>query len=84
MEDEKYEKALKDARLVALILLVLIIIFFVILLAGGRMKPVTMVSGIIQMILLIATAHGMKQRAMYGPICRNYSFNFNDTSFQFT
>lgn len=69
MNDEKYEKALKNARWVALFVLALVIIMFVINIAGGTMTTVQIISGIIQMALLIATAVGMKQRAMYGPIC---------------
>lgn len=65
MNDEKYEKALKNARWVALFVLVLVIIMFVLQIVSGQMKTVTMISGIIQIALLIATAHGMKQRAMY-------------------
>lgn len=65
MNDEKYEKALKNARWVALFVLVLVIIMFVLQIVSGQMKTVTMISGIIQMALLIATAYGMKQRAMY-------------------
>lgn len=80
MTDEKYEKALKNARWVALFILVLVIIIFIFQIANGQMKTITMISSIIQIILLIATAHGMKQRAMYGPICRSYCFNFNDIS----
>ena len=83
MNDEKYEKAMKNARWVALFVLVLVIIIFVLQIVSGQMKTITMISAIIQMALLIATAHGMKQRAMYGPICRSYSFNFNDISFRF-
>ena len=69
MNDEKYEKALKNARWVALFVLALVIIMFVINIAGGTMTTVQIISGIIQMALLIATAVGMKRRAMYGPIC---------------
>ena len=65
MNDENYEKALKNARWVALFVLVLVIIMFVLQIVSGQMKTVTMISGVIQMELLIATAHGMKQRAMY-------------------
>ena len=69
MDVEKYEKALKNARFVAIFVLVLVIIMFVLQIIFGQMSIVTMISGIAQMALLIATAHGMKQRAMYGPIC---------------
>lgn len=69
MNDEKYEKALKNARWVALFVLVLVIIMFVVNIASGTMTTVQMIFGIIQMALLIATAVGMKQRAMYGPLC---------------
>jgi hypothetical protein len=69
MDDEKYEKALKNAKWVALVILVLVIIIFILQMVSGQMKTVTMISGIIQMALLIATAYGMKQKEMYGPIC---------------
>ena len=62
MDNEKYEKALKNARWVALFILVLVIIIYVIGIISGQMSAVQMVSGIIQMILLIATAVGMKKR----------------------
>lgn len=69
MNDEKYEKALKNSRWVALFLLVLVMILFVITIANGQMTTVKMICAIIQMVLLIATAAGIKQRALYGPIC---------------
>ena len=53
MNDEKYEKALKNARWVALFVLVLVIIMFVVNIASGTMTTVQMISGIIQMALLI-------------------------------
>lgn len=65
MNDEKYEKALKNARWVALFILVFVIIAFILQIVIGKMKTVTMISSIIQMALLIATAHGMKQKSMY-------------------
>lgn len=83
MDDENYEKGLKSARIVAFVVLALVIIEFIFLIVTGQMKTATMISGIIQMALLVATAHGMKEKAMYGPICRSYSFNFNDIIFRF-
>lgn len=69
MNNEKYEKGLKSAFRVAIFFLILVIILFVVIIATGKMTTTLMVSSIIQMILLIATAVGIKQRALYGPIC---------------
>ena len=69
MNNEKYEKKLKDAFAVAIFILILVIILFVITLSTGKMTNILMVSSIIQMVLLIATAVGIKQRVLYGPIC---------------
>lgn len=69
MDTEKYEKALKNARWVALFILALVVIFAVVSMATGKMTTVQLISTIFQIILLIATAIGMKKQAMYGPIC---------------
>lgn len=69
MDQEKFEKALKNARAVALFLLALVIILFIFRIAMNQITTIQIISIVIQLILLIATALGMKKRALYGPIC---------------
>ncbi len=69
MDNEKYENGLRSAFAVAIFFLILAIIIFVASFFTGKMTPVLLISCIIQIALLIATAVGIKQKALYGPIC---------------
>ena len=69
MTEEKYIKALKNAQIVAIVVLVIVVVCFVILLVTRSLTPVRIISTIVQIGLLIATFIGMRQQAMYGPIC---------------
>ncbi|MBR6033733.1 MAG: hypothetical protein IKP28_03220 [Clostridia bacterium] len=69
MDDEKYEKALKNAATVAIVVLVLVAIATVLYIVSGKASTVQIISCFIQIALLLATISGMKQKAIYGPLC---------------
>ena len=69
MDEEKFEKTLKDAKLFSIIVLVLVIILLVLTLVSGQLKTPIIISSIIQIALLIATAVGCSKKMLYGPIC---------------
>ena len=81
MDDEKYEKALKNAKWVALVILVLVIIIFILQMVSGQMKTVTMISGIIQMAFTYCNClwNEAKRNVWSNLWC--HSFNFTDTIF---
>ena len=69
MDNEKYENGLRSAFAVAIFFLILAIIIFVASFFTGKLTPILLISYIIQIVLLITTAVGIKQKALYGPIC---------------
>ncbi|MEG2348496.1 MAG: hypothetical protein RSB67_02480 [Clostridia bacterium] len=74
MNNEKYEKLLKNALGVAIFLLVLFIIMFIFNIANTTLNTINTISiisyilRILQIALLIATIVGIKKRALYGPL----------------
>lgn len=63
------EKLLKNSKWVAIIILVLVILLFIATIIGKQLTTTKLISFIIQIALLVATAVGMKQHSLYGPIC---------------
>lgn len=69
MDEQKYEKTLKDAKWFSIIVLVLVLIMFFISLSSGALKGLAIVSVILQIALLLGTIIGCSNRMLYGPIC---------------
>ena len=69
MDEQKYEKTLKDAKWFSIIVLVLVLIMFFINLSSGALKGLAIVSVILQIALLLGTIIGCSNRMPYGPIC---------------
>jgi len=67
MDEQKFEKTLKDAKWFSIILLVLSVIIFV--LSYKTMNTISIISSIIQLALLLGAAMGCSKRMMYGPVC---------------
>lgn len=65
MEEEKYQKSLRDAKWFAVGLLVLVLIVSCIKIASSGFNIML----IMQIVLLILTIKGYNEEKMYGPIC---------------
>ena len=68
MNEEKFEKTIKDLKWFSIILLVLQLIGLVIICLQAPINTVVLISYIIQMILLVVTIVGCNQKKIYGPI----------------
>ena len=64
-----YEKAIKNAKWFAVGILVLAIIVFGLRIFGGTLDTLSIVIGIAQLIVIIATIKGLNDNQMYGAIC---------------
>lgn len=64
-----YEKAIKNAKWFAVGILVLAIIVFCLRVFGGTLDTLSIVIGIAQLIVIIATIKGLNDNQMYGAIC---------------
>ena len=70
MDEQKFEKLLKDAKYFSIIILVLALISFIVnLLSSNIGGPLSIILLILQILLLLGTAIGCNNRKMYGPIC---------------
>lgn len=69
MDEQKFEKTLKDAKWVSIIVLVLALIMTFINLSSGALKGLAIITTILQIALLLGTIIGCNNRMMYGPVC---------------
>ena len=69
MDQEKFEKAVKNAKWFAVGLMVLAIIVFVLRIVGGISNTWIIATGILEIILIIATIKGLSDEKLYGAIC---------------
>jgi len=69
MDEQKFEKTLKDVKWFSIIILVLVLIMFFINLSSGALKGLAMITTILQIALLLGTIIGCNNRMMYGPVC---------------
>lgn len=69
MDEQKFEKALRDVKWVSIIILVLFLIIFLVNFSSGALKGLAMITTLFQIALLLGTIIGCKNRMMYGPIC---------------
>ena len=69
MNDEKFEKILRDVKWVSIFILVLVVIMFIKNLSVGALNTLSIIIKFIQIALLLGTAIGCKNRMLYGPIC---------------
>lgn len=64
-----YEKAVKNAKWFAVGILVLAIIAFCLRAFGGTLDTLSIVVGIAQLVVIIATIKGLNDNQMYGAVC---------------
>ena len=64
-----YEKAIKNAKWFAVGILVLAIIAFCLRAFGGTLNTLSIIIGIAQLIVIIATIKGLNDNQIYGSIC---------------
>ena len=64
-----YEKAIKNAKWFAVGILVLALIAFCIRILGGTSSSLTIILGIAQLVVIIATIKGLNDEQMYGAVC---------------
>lgn len=64
-----YEKAVKNAKWFAVGILVLALIVFCIRIFGGTSNSLTIILGIAQLVVIIATIKGLNDEQMYGAVC---------------
>ncbi len=64
-----YEKAIKNAKWFAVGILVLALSAFCIRIFGGNSSSLTIILGIAQLVVIIATIKGLNDNQMYGAIC---------------
>lgn len=69
MDKEKYQKAVNNAKWFAVGLLVLSIFVLGINILGSNIRTLSIVLGISQIILIIATIKGYSKEKEYGAIC---------------
>lgn len=69
MDEQKFEKTLKDVKWVSIIILVLALIMTFINLSSGALKGLAIITTILQIALLLGTIIGCNNRMMYGPVC---------------
>lgn len=64
-----YEKAIKNAKWFAVGILVLALIAFCIRIFGETSSSLTIILGIAQLVVIIATIKGLNDEQMYGAVC---------------
>lgn len=64
-----YEKAVKNAKWFAVGILVLAIIAFCLRAFGGTLNTLSIIIGIAQLVVIIATIKGLNDNQKYGAIC---------------
>lgn len=64
-----YDKATKNAKWFAVGILILAIISFGIKVSHGLIDSLTIVIGIAQLIVILATIKGLNEQKLYGAIC---------------
>lgn len=64
-----YEKAIKNAKWFAVGILVLAIIAFCLRAFGGTLNTLSIIIGIAQLVVIIATIKGLNDNQKYGAIC---------------
>ena len=69
MDEQKFEKTLKDAKWFAVLLLVLNLIVFFIYFSTGDLNGISIIIKFFQFALFLGTIIGCNKRMMYGPIC---------------
>lgn len=69
MDEQKFEKTLRDVKGVAIIVIVLVAIMFFMNLSAGALKGLAIVIPILQVALCLGTVVGCNNRMMYGPVC---------------
>lgn len=69
MDEQKFEKTLKDVKWFSIIILVLALIMTFINLSSGTLKGLAIITTILQIALLLGTIIGCNNRMMYGPVC---------------
>ena len=69
MDEQKFERYLRDAKWFSVIVLVLVLIMFFINLSSGVLSGLSIVITILQIALLLGTILGCSARMLYGPIC---------------
>lgn len=69
MDEQKFEKTLKDVKGVSIIVIILVAIMFFINLSSGALKGLAIVIPILQIALCLGTVIGCNKRMIYGPVC---------------
>ena len=69
MDEQKFEKTLKDAKWFAVILLVLNLIMFFVYFSSATLNSISIIIKFFQFALFLGTIIGCNKRMMYGPIC---------------
>ena len=69
MDEQKFEKTLKDVKYFSIIVLVLGLIMFFMAIPSGILNGLSFLLIILQIALLAGTIIGCDNRMMYGPIC---------------
>lgn len=69
MNEEKFEKTLKDVKWTSIVILILVVILYILTISTADFKIIQMVSFVLQVLLLVATAIGCENKMMYGPVC---------------
>lgn len=69
MDEQKFEKTLKDVKLSAIVIWILIIASFVLKLINGTKAMPLLIGIIINSALLLGTIIGCNKKRIYGPIC---------------
>lgn len=69
MDEQKFEKTMKDAKWFSIIILILVLVMFFINLSSGALKGLTLITTLLQIAILLGAIIGCSTRKMYGPIC---------------
>lgn len=69
MDEQKFEKTLKDVKGVSIIVIILVAIMFFMNLSAGALKGLALIIPIFQIALCLGTIFGCNNRMMYGPVC---------------
>ena len=69
MDEQKFQKSLKDAKLFAAGVMAIIIVLFVLTILSGEANAVVIVVRALQLGLIIATIIGLNKESKYGAIC---------------
>lgn len=69
MDEQKFEKTLKDVKGVSIIAIVFVLIAFFVILSSGSLTVLALASLLVRMALCIGTIIGCNNRMIYGPVC---------------